>query len=87
MSIFHKAFRYLSDLGTRYFNVESISKSNKLKRAIVKLRRGSGKDRQGMAPKASKLKPEPRAYTKVGCHLPTHPEVSLDLTNGVMWAR
>ena len=39
---------------------------------FVKLRRGSGKDRQGMALKAkglkAKLKPEPRAYTKVGCH-------------------
>ena len=39
---------------------------------IVKLRRGSGKDRQGMAPKAKglKLKPLPRAYTKVGRHPP-----------------
>ena len=44
-----------------------------LVRYIVKLRQGSGKDRQGMAPKAKalkalKLKPLPRAYTKVGCH-------------------
>ena len=38
---------------------------------IVKLRRGLGKDRQGMAVKASKLKPEPRAYIKFGCHPPT----------------
>ena len=30
VSIFQKAFRYLSDQGTRYFNVESISKSNNL---------------------------------------------------------
>ena len=43
---------------------------------IVKLRQGSGKDRQGMAvkAKASKLKPLPRAYIKVGCH-PPPPEV------------
>ena len=35
---------------------------------IVKLRQGSGKGRQGMALKAKglKLKPLPRAYTKVG---------------------
>ena len=39
---------------------------------IVKLRQGSGKDRQGMA---LKLKLLPRVYIKVGCHpppLPTH---------------
>ena len=42
---------------------------------IVKLRQGSGKDWQGMAvkQKASKLKPLPRAYIKVGYHPPTHP--------------
>ena len=40
---------------------------------IVKLRRGLGKDRQGMALKAKglKLEPLPRAYIKVGCHPPT----------------
>ena len=46
--------------------------------------------------KASKLKPLPRAYTKVGCHPPPpppttttthHPEVSIHLTNGLMVAR
>ena len=39
---------------------------------IVKLRRGSGKDRQGIAPTAKglKLKPEHRAYTKVVRHPP-----------------
>ena len=46
--------------------------------------------------KASKPKPLPRAYTKVGCHLPTthppttHPKVSLQLTTGqvvVRWGR
>ena len=38
---------------------------------IVKLRQGSGKDWQGSArQKALKLKPLPRAYIKVGCHLP-----------------
>ena len=38
---------------------------------IVKLRQGSGKDRQGMALKAKGLKaPLPRAYIKVGCHPP-----------------
>ena len=59
-----------------------------LVRYIVKLRQGSGKDRQGMAPKAIflkalKLKPLPRAYIKVGCHLPTthHPPISLILLN------
>ena len=41
---------------------------------FVKLRQGSGKDRQGLAPEAKGLKPLPRAYTKVGCHPPTtHP--------------
>ena len=37
----------------------------------LKLRQGSGKDRQGMALKAKglKLKPLPRAYIKVGCQL------------------
>ena len=34
--------------------------------SIVKLRQGSGKDRQGMALKAKGLK----AYIKVGCHPP-----------------
>ena len=48
---------------------------------IVKLRRGSGKGRQGMAVKASKLKPKPRAYIKVGCHLPTTTTISLILLN------
>ena len=39
---------------------------------IVKLRQGSGKDRQEWQSrrKASKLKPLPRAYIKVGCHPP-----------------
>ena len=44
--------------------------------------------------KASKLKPLPRAYIKVGCHHPpppptttTHPEVSIHLTNGHVMAR
>ena len=48
---------------------------------IVKLRQGSGKVRQGKARKgkdgerwkALKLKPLPRAYTKVGCHPPPPP--------------
>ena len=41
-----------------------------------------GKDGQGWTRMALKvkglkaLKPLPRAYTKVGCHPPTHPEVS-----------
>ena len=45
--------------------------------SIVKLRQGSGKDRQGMALNAKGLKPLPRAYIKVGCHLPPthHPDV------------
>ena len=42
---------------------------------IVKLRQGSGKERQGMVKgerwKALKPKPLPRAYIKIGCHLPT----------------
>ena len=43
--------------------------------------------------KALKLKPLPRAYTKVDCHLPTttttptYPEVSIHLTNDLMLAR
>ena len=39
--------------------------------------------------KASKLKPLPRAYIKVGCHHHHHPppEVSIHLTNGLMVAR
>ena len=42
-----------------------------------------GKDGQGWTRMALKvkglkaLKPLPRAYTKVGCHPPTHPEVSI----------
>ena len=35
---------------------------------VVKLRQGSGKDRQGMGLKAKGLIPLPRAYFKVGCH-------------------
>ena len=59
---------------------------------IVKLRQGSGKDWQGMVTKRhlmapNGLKPLPRAYIKVGCHLPPPPEVSLLLTNGLMLAR
>ena len=40
----------------------------------MKLRQGSGKDRQGMALKAKglKLKPLPRAYIIVGYHLGHH---------------
>ena len=47
---------------------------------IVKLRQGSGKDRQGMAlwRKALKLKPLPRSYIKVGCHPPPPPPASLN---------
>ena len=41
---------------------------------FVKLRQGSARDGEGL--KASKLKPLPRAYIKVGCH--HHPpEVSI----------
>ena len=46
---------------------------------IVKLRQGSGKGQARMGKgwplrqKASKLKPLPRAYIKVGCHLPPPP--------------
>ena len=45
--------------------------SHIIQHTIVKLRQGSGKDRQGMALKAKglKLKLLPRAYTKVGCQL------------------
>ena len=40
---------------------------------IVKLRQGSGKDRQGMALEVLKLKPLSRAFTTDGCHHPPPP--------------
>ena len=51
-----------------------------LLKVFVKLRQESGKDWQGMAPKAKglKLKPLPRAYIKVGCH--HHPPTTTTTT-------
>ena len=50
---------------------------------IVKLRRGSGKDRQGMAPKVKGLSKV--TLKLVATHPP--PQVSLDLTNGQVLPR
>ena len=68
-----------------YFNIRVNNKKKVV--LVVKLRQGSGKGQARIGKgwqsrqKASKLKPEPRAYTKFGCHPPTHhhhhPNVSL----------
>ena len=71
-----------------YFNIRVNNKKKVV--LVVKLRQGSGKGQARidkgwqLRRKASKLKPLPRAYIKVGCHLPTtttHPPISLILLN------